>query len=789
MKQLSPFPLSSVKVTDPYCSNALSKENDYLLSLDPDRLLAGFRETAGLDTKGAVRYGGWENMLIGGHTMGHYLSALAQSCTNPGTEPEVAGELRARLRLVVDALLECQTSGKNKPGFLFAAIRQDPSDPEHQFDLVEHGRTNIITESWVPWYTMHKILAGLIDVYVLTGYENARRVASGIGDWTFGRTQTWSEETHRTVLSIEYGGMNEALYHLYAITGQEHHAIAAHCFDQTELFEKILAGAPDALNNYHANTTIPKFMGALSRYMVMHGRTVRGETVDASRYLAYAESFWTMVTENHTYITGANSEWEHFGRDKVLDAERTNANNESCNVYNMLKLSRGLFQVTGERKYADYYEQALLNAVLASQNPETGMSMYFQPMATGYFKVYGERFTKFWCCTGTGMENFTKLGDSLYFHSEDTVYVNLYLSSVLTWKEKGVTLTQVSDISCTDRALFRIRTDASDANIRLAFRLPAWLSGPAKLVRGGEELPLPETGGYAIVEGPFADGDELQILLPSKVQAHSLPDSASVICFTYGPLVLSADLGTEDEQVGTTGVDVTIPTNKIAGSESIPLPEGVTREEYFRTPERFLKYCGETSEDLAFSPTGTELVFRPHYLKVRERYGIYWYLLPEEEIRRAEEAKARGEEAYIDSVKPGYGQYESDALHAMDEDKTQGITEGGSCRYALAGGHFTYRMAVRPGTENLLSLTVQKADNGKTLRITCGDTVLYEDKLKYYGADESYTLRVSIPAELTDRAREIRTQDGTFRVLPFTFSGQDGSESARVCDFIYTQAR
>ena len=237
---------------------------------------------------------------------------------------------------------------------------------------------------------MHKIIAGLLDVSEFTGSEKALEVAEGLGDWTYERVSGWSDAVHNTVLSIEYGGMNDCLYELYKETGEERYAIAAHAFDEDALFRRVASGKADVLNDLHANTTIPKFLGALNRYMTADGKTIGGEKVDASAYLKYAETFWDMVVEHHTYVTGGNSEWEHFGRDDVLDAERTNCNCETCNVYNMLKLSRALFEITGERKYADYYENAFYNAILSSQNPETGMTMYFQPMATGYFKVYGE---------------------------------------------------------------------------------------------------------------------------------------------------------------------------------------------------------------------------------------------------------------------------------------------------------------------------------------------------------------------------------------------------------------
>ena len=587
------FDLEQVEQYDEYCANALQLEVDYLVSFDADRLLAGFRETAGLDMKGKKRYDGWENTLIGGHTMGHYLTACAQAYANPGISKEDKDKLYAIITELIDGLLECQQNSKGKPGFVFGATILDKNNVEQQFDNVEKGRANIITEAWVPWYTMHKIIAGVVDVYKLTGYENARTLASGLGDWTYERSSKWSIDKQKQVLSIEYGGMNDCLYELYAITGDEKHAVAAHKFDQIELFYRVKAAKRDVLNNHHANTTIPKFLGALNRYVVLDGKEIEGKTVDASEYLEYAKIFWDMVVERHTYITGGNSEWEHFGQDNILDAERTNCNNETCNVYNMLKLSRTLFEITGEQKYADYYENAFYNAILSSQNPQTGMTMYFQPMATGYFKVYGEKYTKFWCCTGSGMENFTKLNDSIYFYKDNTIAVNLYFDSKLTWKEKNVTLTQTSDIPNGNTAAFTVNAiDGKRADVNLRFRIPDWAAGDVSVRLNGEAYEAQILDGYACVNGAFEDGDKIELTIPMDVRAYALPDNETTIGFKYGPIVLSADLGTEDEQLSSTGMFVTIPKNKIVKDETIVLPEGVSREAFIANVNDYMNRNG-----------------------------------------------------------------------------------------------------------------------------------------------------------------------------------------------------
>ncbi|MBP5533468.1 MAG: glycoside hydrolase family 127 protein, partial [Lachnospiraceae bacterium] len=409
------YPLNSVRMTDPYLENAFEKEVRYLTSLDPERLLAGFYETAGIEKKDLKRYGGWEELLIAGHTLGHYLAACVYAYESANSSSPQKYKLISIIKAVINGLKECQdTLGT---GFIFGAVIQDKNNIELQFDMVEQGKTDIFKESWVPWYTLHKIYEGLLAVAKMPDNpalsSTAVGILSSLSDWCYKRISKWDEKTHRQVLDIEYGGMNDVLFDTYTFTQKKEHLDAAWAFVDKQLYDRMINAKPgdNVLNNTHANTTIPKFVGAMQGYFVT-----------GDEYLLKAgEAFWKLVTELHTYITGGNSEWEHFGLDSVLDKERTNCNCETCNVYNMLKLTMLLFRATGEKKYLDWYENAFINQILSSQNPETGMTTYFQAMATGYFKTYGNPTDKFWCCTGTGMENFSKLGESFYIKAGDNV--------------------------------------------------------------------------------------------------------------------------------------------------------------------------------------------------------------------------------------------------------------------------------------------------------------------------------------------------------------------------------
>lgn len=778
------FDISDITLTDAYSVNAFDKEMEYLLSFDMNRLLAGFRENAGLNTFGAKKYGGWENTNIAGHAIGHYLTAVAQAYQSPNISETQRDKLMSNMKTLIDGMRECQINSKGKPGFIWAGGHPNSSNVEVQFDNVEQGKANIFDDAWVPWYTMHKLIAGINDVYKATGYDNAKTLGSNLGDWVYNRCKTWDSNKQRTVLSIEYGGMNDCMYDLYLITGKDEHAVAAHYFDETNLHELVLKGGANALNNRHANTTIPKFLGALKRYIALDGKTVNGERVDASRYLEYAEAFWDMVITHHTYITGGNSEWEHFGADDVLDKERTNCNCETCNSYNMLKLSRELYKITGDSKYMDFYEGTYYNSILSSQNPETGMTTYFQPMATGYFKVYSSPFDHFWCCTGSGMESFTKLGDTIYMHSDNTLYVNMYQSSILRWDEMNVKITQESSIPDGDTSVFTIEGSGA---LDLRFRIPDWEASPMTIKVNGEKYNYTNVNEYAQVTGNFKSGDKIELTIPEEVKAYNLPDKTSVYGFKYGPIVLSAELGTQNMEKSSTGMWVTIPKEAITPTDNITLAkEGQSVEGFMMNINDYL-VKDSSSMKFTLSGTNTKLTFSPHYRQYEQRYGIYWNFLSNGTVI---DDVPRAKTVVVDTVQPGYGQYENDNLHNMRESNSQGITDDSTYRYAKNGGYFRYRMAFdETAPYTVLVVKFRKADNGKTIRIRVGDTVLYSGELNYEGSENVYDMKLIVPQDVIDRCAKRITADGTdYNILDVIFNSENSDDSARVCDFIYMTA-
>ena len=642
-----PFELDKVQILDNYYLSAQKSDIAFLKKMDTARLLSGFRTTAGIDTKGVRPYGGWEDSLLGGHCVGHYLTALAQAVKVTGDK-----ELKEKSQTLIAGLEECQK--KLGTGFLFGAKVEDKEDVEKQFDILEGKKKG---ETWVPWYNMHKVLAGLVDTYKYTGNETALLVAEKLGDWIYERVSKWDLKTNQKVLETEYGGMNDCLYELYSYSHNKHHLEAAQKFDEKALFLMAAKGEKNCLDGKHANTQIPKFIGAIKRYNVL--KQLGEAKQEDEAYLADAEKFFGMVVKRHSFITGGISVMEHFRKDYHLDEIRTQTNCESCCAHNMLKLAKELFKATRKKEYADYYETTLRNAIMGAVKTESGAASYFTPMATGYYKTFGEEEPEknmFWCCTGSGMENFTKLGDSIYFRANDTLLVNQYVASKVTWEEKNLVLTQKSDVTKSEEISFVLNAlhDKEISDVAIALRIPDWMHGEATIyVNGAEKMTAAGNSEYVLLERNWEDGDVIMAKYPMSVESVGLLDQDAVFAFRYGPTVLAAKLGKEKMGEATwAGIDLTAPLYKVVGNEcrkdTIAYGEPKTTElldnetltiqketsvnEFVSHIEHYLVRDTE-SETLSFHLKGTDadttfengLQFVPFNTLNDERYGIYWY--------------------------------------------------------------------------------------------------------------------------------------------------------------------
>jgi hypothetical protein len=746
--KLKDMPYDKIIIKDTVLLHAKALELKYLLSLDADRLLAGFQETAGLKAK-SKRYSGWEITEIQGHTLGHYLTALSQAYA--GSKDKIILE---RIQYLVSELGRCQTD----EGYLFAW-------KEEIFDRVEN-----LQPAWVPWYTMHKILSGLIAVYQYTALQEAYLVMNQLGKWTYERCIKWTSKLQTTVLAVEYGGMNDCLYELFQVTKDEKYIKAAHQFDELTLFEPLYKGI-DVLNGLHANTTIPKVIGALKRYITL------GES--EFYYFRVAKNFWDMVIYHHTYITGGNSEWERFGEANILDEERTSCNCETCNTYNMLKLTKILFQITKEKKYADYYEQAFINAILSSQNPMDGMTTYFQPMATGFFKVYSTPYHSFWCCTGSGMESFTKLSDGTCFYDQDTLYINRFYDMDLTWEEQEFQLEIKADMLKTEKVQINISSRKEESLYTIAVRLPQWINDCESIFVNNKSMQYSKIDGYAYLTRKWRNGDKVTLLFPMKLAVHSLPDNPNVVAFTFGPFVLSAGLGTQMLNTTYTGVDVLIPTKEITVCDYISIQDLDIEEWKNHIDENLVKINGKIEFVLTNSNNEIPLVFTPHFARSKERYGIYFKIYKKDSVelqlqRDDINKKLDLQKVQVDRISIGNDQYE--LSHMIKGVKTDTAIEyGHKCRFVKENGWFSYQLKIELGTL-LLCVTYCSEDAGNELDIYINDSFFIHEKITKDEMNQFYTKEYYLADDLS--------KNGINMVI-VKFQNSNPQDTCRIYDDLY----
>ena len=619
------FDLSKVKITDERWEACADKNALFLDGMDPERVLSGFRRTCKIPTD-AEPYGGWENSLIAGHGVGHYFSALAMRIAylkGAGNSPELEKSI-SKANTIVKGLKECQEKLGN--GFLSAATVQDEDNPYIQFDILE-GKAE--GNQWVPWYALHKVLQGLIDLWTYADINGARDAALALADWVADRVLTWDEETRKKVLSVEYGGMNDSLYQVYILTGKKEYLEAAKVFDEPDLYAGLL-GFKNRMRGVHANATIPKILGYLQGALAFEKA---GLTEEISTRTEVAERFWDTVIRNQTYATGGVGDMEHFFTDGLLDGSRTQCNAESCCCYNMLKLSQLLFRLTGKNKYLDYIERTLWNAKLGSIGPNGGYT-YFNPMATGYYRLYSPASpadNPFWCCVGTGLEDFAKFPDQIYYSEGNTLYITQWISSVAVLANSEYQL----DADLENGRL----TVKGSADSRIKLRIPKWIKNREQILPDSEDF----------LDITLSAGAAFELQFEMKMTLMELPDEPSAKGFMYGPFVLCVPLG--NDKWGITenaGIEVVAPAWKVVFDASVKsninygktqravldreyltLPEGETEESFSHDFEKHIR-----KENGRFYLTGlsdcrgnkTDLPLLPYYDMGNTRYGIYWYI-------------------------------------------------------------------------------------------------------------------------------------------------------------------
>jgi len=601
---LSPFRLDQVRLLEGPFYHAMELDQQYLLSLDMDRLLVDYRKIAGLDTF-VEPYGGWEQEGLNGHTLGHYLSACSMMFA--ATDEQ---EFKRRVDYIVNELSDIQKAGGT--GYI-GGIPPDFFE-KSAFDPAGEVRGFRFGGIWSPWYNIHKVFAGLIDAYIYCGNSEAIDVVSGLADWAVEISDRLSDTLFKRMLDCEFGGMNDALAELYNITGNEDYLNLAIRFDHDKLFNPLEQGE-DRLKGLHANTQIPKIIGAARIY----------ELTGNEKYWEIASNFWNIVIHHHTYIHGGNSNGEYFGSPDSLSNRLSDVSSETCNTYNMLKLTRHLFLLTGDIKYADYYERALYNHILASQDHETGMMLYFASLKPGHYKIFNSPENSFWCCTGTGMENHAKYGNSIYFHDDHSLWINLFIASKLNWEEKGLVLKQETNFPEEENSMLTI-VSASRETLQVNIRVPSWAVDGMSISVNGEILHTDAIpGSYHKITRKWNNGDEIKIKVPMNLRISTLPDNNKKFAILYGPVVLAGNFG-----------EVDLPREYHFPDDNVESPDIIKKDIEVPVIRAYLDYPEQWIEPVkgkpltfrtknAGIPEDVELI--PFYKINYERYTIYWDII------------------------------------------------------------------------------------------------------------------------------------------------------------------
>ena len=655
-----PLPLSSVRVTGGPLKRAQDLNAEYLLKLEPDRMMAYPRKRAGLEPK-AQGYGGWDgdNKNLTGHIAGHYLSAVSLMYAATGD-----ARFKERADYLVKEMKEVQD--KNGDGYLGALQDAQGHDGREKFKEVAEGNIRSsffdLNGLWSPWYTLHKTFAGLRDAYRYTGNRTALEVEIKFAGWAEGILLKLDEAQTQKMLNTEFGGMNEVLADLYADTGDKRWLHLSHHFDHHAVVDP-LTRRQDRLAGLHGNTQVPKLLGHLMRYIYT------GDKSDG----AAAEFFWDAVALHHSYATGGHGRDEYFGPPDQLSERVDGRTDESCNVYNMLKMTRRLFAIHPDLKYAEFEEQALFNHVLGSIDPEDGRTCYMVPVGRGVQHEYQDMFKDFTCCVGSGMESHGLHGDGIYYESGDRLWINLYVPSKATWKSAGVTLAMDTNFPEGDEATLKISLPKPRQFI-LSLRRPSWAGKGFSVKVNGKVVTLLSTpGSYIQLTRTWKNGDTVALALPKVLHKEAMPDNPNRAALMWGPLVLAGDLGPEQKRRSWPAEPV---PSLVTGGR--PVSEWLAANK----PGNFSSSGVGRLNDGAEK----EISFVPFYRLHRRTYSLYWDLYTTDGWSKrigevnAEQAKQRKLEAATTGfVQPGDAATEKN-FNQQGEDTTPDRSMGRPAR-------------------------------------------------------------------------------------------------------------
>ncbi len=724
--QMQAFSLEQIRLKPSAFQNAQQVDLKYILALNPDKLLAPYLKDAGLPTK-ADNYGNWENIGLDGHIGGHYLSALAIMYAATG---EV--ELKNRLNYMVSELSRCQKANGN--GYV-GGIPQGKVfwDRIHRGDIDGSGFG--LNNTWVPLYNIHKLFAGLRDAYQIGGNQQARSVLIGLSDWFIALISSLSDSQIQQILKTEHGGINETFADVFEITQDAKYLAIAQKLSHLAILEPLLK-KEDKLNGLHANTQIPKVIG----FEKIAKLTANTEWTHAAQY------FWGNVSQTRSVVFGGNSVREHFNPPNDFSMMlKSNQGPETCNSFNMLRLSKALFMNHSDPSYLDFYERTMYNHILSSQHPEKGGFVYFTPIRPNHYRVYSQPSTSMWCCVGSGIENHGKYGELIYSHTENQLLVNLFIASELDWSEKGIKLIQNTHFPEENSSSIEIVLSKSKV-FDLGIRKPNWAKNFSILINGKAQKNLKQQNNYVIIIRKWRNGDKLSISFSTELKQEKLPDGSNWIAFTKGPIVLAAATSQQD-------IPDLFADDSRMGHE--------THGRLFPINEAFA-LIGDTSSLLANLQEVAPLQFRlyslllqPFYKIHDTRYQLYFqtftpaeYLLLQEK-RKQEEAQYLALEAQtVDKVNCGEQQPEVD--HGFTGEKSFTGNEDGLF-WRSTRDYISYKLQNKDDLGRFLSIEFLEKYNAENTSIMLNDQLI--DNLLITGNSIKIPLHIKDAFEVKLKAK------------------------------------
>ena len=726
------FNLSEVRLLNSPFRHAMTMDSSYLLQIKPDRLLYRFHKHAGLPVKDSI-YGGWEKDGISGHTLGHYLSACAMMYASTGEK-----EFKNRIDYIVDELRKCQLA--RKTGYIGAVPNEDTV-----FAQVKRGDIRSagfdLNGSWVPWYTLHKVLAGLLDAYLYCDNKTALTIAVAAADWTGTIVNGLNEEQRLKMLNCEHGGMNEVLANIYAITGNEKYLALSRKFHDEFVLGQ-LAKHIDPMPGKHSNTNVPKAIGCSRRY----------EITGDERDKTIATFFWESMVKHHTYVIGGNSNYEYCGKQDSLNDRLSDNTCETCNTYNMLKLTRHLFAWQPSGELMDYYERALYNHILASQNPENGMMTYFVPLRMGTKKEFSSPFTTFTCCVGSGIENHSKYAEQIYSHGEHgELFVNLFIPSVVNWKEQGLILKQETNFPESNSSVLTYLGDAAKT-FTLLIRKPFWSTGRTRFFMNGREnhniksydnnFEFDRIDGYIPLRVTMKKNDKLEVRFNMHLYTETMPDNPNRIAFKYGPIVLAGQLG-KDMPDPVYGTPVLLTDNKNINDWIKPAGQPLQFE---------MKEVGK--------PFDVKLM--PFYKMYDQYYSVYWdYFTNADWAARQKEYEAEKQRAKeiedktIDNFR--IGEMQPERNHSLKASEKSYVSDaiGRMGREARRDNYFSFEMKTNNVIGCNLLLTYIGDDKDRKFDILIDGVKIATEEWQGGKTGKFYDVEYKIPEDLVKGKEKI----------------------------------